>query len=467
MRRAQKLKEFHPRAIKLVPCEDKYTAASGLATIMEVFDESPLSEGLKEALPKRSVANGRSKGSYRLGLIQINSFLYGHDCLEDLEEFREDPLLEEFLCGEVCAPKTMGDFLRDATEETSRKMNGYLSKFARAVRKQLIEVQPEQYKPNPAFTIDMDSTEHLQHGQVMEGCAWNYKGNWGLYSEVAYDELGFCHGIQLGAGNTKPGSTCVPLIEHCFAGLKFTDEKYYRADSAYCWSDVIQTLIRLGVTYTITAHDGNAGWKDQVSEVTEWVPWTYTEDEIKAAAKRKKNKVLPKAEVGRFFWQPNWAENLRIAVIVKRTWMEKLEDGTAGWKYYAIITNFNLLHHSYQSVMQWHQKRGGTENFIKEEKYGYDLKNFPCLELQANQLFAQLAMVAQNILRWVALVQKPDKTHYSKKIRRRYIYIPGRVIKHARQIFLKVPVRFYEEVKMLLPGLRFNPKSSAFASGFA
>lgn len=47
------------------------------------------------------------------------------------------------------------------------------------------------------------------------------------YSEVAYDELGFCHGIQLGLGNTKPGSTCVPLIEHCFAGLKFTDEKYF------------------------------------------------------------------------------------------------------------------------------------------------------------------------------------------------------------------------------------------------
>jgi hypothetical protein len=70
-----------------------------------------------------------------------------------------------------------------------------------------------------------------------------------------------------------------------------------------------------------------------------------------------------------------------------------------------------------------------TENFIREEKYGYDLKHFPCLALNANYAFAQLAVVAHNLLRWIALVQKPDKPHFSKKIRRRYVYIPGKVIR--------------------------------------
>ena len=67
--------------------DEKLTAASGLATIMEVFDQSPLSRGFKEALPTRSMAHNRSGGSYRLGLIQLNSFIYGHDTLDDLEEF--------------------------------------------------------------------------------------------------------------------------------------------------------------------------------------------------------------------------------------------------------------------------------------------------------------------------------------------------------------------------------------------
>jgi hypothetical protein len=31
--------------------EDKLTAAAGLSTIMEVFDQSPLAQGFREALP--------------------------------------------------------------------------------------------------------------------------------------------------------------------------------------------------------------------------------------------------------------------------------------------------------------------------------------------------------------------------------------------------------------------------------
>jgi DDE family transposase len=112
-------------------------------------------------------------------------------------------------------------------------------------------------------------------------------------------------------------------------------------------------------------------------------------------------------------------------------------------------------------------KRGNAENFIREEKYGFDLLHMPCLTMRANHAFLQLAMVAHNILRWVALVQNPEKPHFSKKVRRRYIYIPGKIIKHARQLILKIPVRYHEEVKRLKLGLRFNPKQPAFASGYA
>jgi hypothetical protein len=262
----------------------------------------------------------------------------------------------------------------------------------------------------------------------------------------------------------------VPLIEQCFSGLKFTDEKYFRADSAYCWQDPIKALIRLGVTYTIAAHDGTTDWRSHISEVTDWVPWIYSEEDLKKAEKRKKS--LPKIEVGRFYWQPSWAESLRIPVIVKRTWKEPEQLGMitmpGEWQYYAVITNFNLLHNTLQSVMEFYLKRGNAENFIREEKYGFDLLHMPCLAMNANYGFLQLAMVAHNILRWVALVQKPDKPHFSKKIRRRFIYIPGKIIKHSRQIFLKIPVRFYEEVTRLKRGLRWNPgNKSAFAPGYA
>lgn len=464
---SKKKEHFRPTVFKLLATEDKLTAASGLATIMEVFDESPLSLGFKEALPKR--CSNRSAGSYRLGLIQLNSFIYGHDCLDDLEEFRGDPLLEEALKGEVIAPRTMGDFLRDFREQNINQLNDYLSSMSRQIRKQLIEVQPIEHKPRVAITIDMDSTSHVQSGEQMEGLAWNYKDEWCLDSQVAFDELGFCHGVQLRSGNTKSGVDAASLIEHCFRGFKFDEEKYFRADSAYCYEEVLRTLIRLGVKYTIAAHDGTTSWRSYINEITSWEPWVYTEEEIKRAQIKKKE--LPVVELGRFYFRPSWSESLRVPVIVKRTWKEPEQLGMleipGEWKYYAILTNWDLFQNSLQSVMEFYQKRGNSENFIKEEKYGYDLKHFPCQSLTANHAFAQLAVVAHNILRWVALVQKPDKPHFSKKIRRRFIYIPGKIIQHARQVFLKIPTRFYEEVTRLKPALRFKPNKPAFASGFA
>ena len=461
--------EFHPTVFKLMATEDRLTAASGLATIMEVFDQSPLSRGFREALPSRSIINGRSGGSYRLGLIQLNSFIYGHDSLDDLEEFRDDPLLEAALNGEVAAPKTIGDWLRDFEPQHHGKLNQYKSHMARAIRKQLIEIQPVEFKPKQAMVIDIDSTDHVQTGEKIEGCAYNYKGNWGLYSEVAFDELGFCHGVTLAPGNTKPGSTCVPLIEQCFSGMKFSEEKFFRADSAYCWEDPIRTLVRLGVTYAISAHDGTTNWKSHIPEITEWTPWEYSLNDVEKATKR--GKTLPRVELGRFHWQPSWSDSLRIPVVVKRTWKEPEQLGMltlpGEWNYYGIITNWNLFHHSLQEVMEFYMKRGNAENFIREEKYGFDLLHMPCLAMNANHAFLQLAVVAHNILRWVALVQKPDKPHFSKKIRRRYIYIPGKLIQHARQVFLKIPTRFYREVMMLKRGLRFNPDQPAFASGFS
>jgi len=466
---AKRAQTFRPTIFKLMQTEDKYTAASGLATIMEVFDDSPLAKGFKEALPKRSTLNGRSGGSYRLGLIQVNSIIYGHDALEDLEEFRGDPLLEEALRGEVSTPKTLGDFLRSFESEHIEKMNGYLSRMSRSIRAQLCEVLPKEYRPKKELVIDIDSTSHVQHGKKMEGCEYNYKSEWGLFSEVAFDDMGLCHGMRLAPGNTKPGTGSVGLIEQSFSGMKFRDEKYFRADSAYCWKEPLSTLIRLGVTFAVGANDATTRWRDGMSEITSWVEWKYSVADYEKAAKR--NRTLPKMELGRFYWSPPWAESLRLPIVVKRTWKEPEQYGMlelpGEWKYHAVVTNFNLFHRSLQEVMEFYQKRGNAERYIREEKYGYDLKHFPCLKLMANEAYANLVMVAHNILRWVAIVERPHKPHFSKKLRRRYIYIPGRVIKHARQLVLKIPVRYYEEVMRLKPGLRFNPTPSAFASGYA
>jgi hypothetical protein len=204
-------------------------------------------------------------------------------------------------------------------------------------------------------------------------------------------------------------------------------------------------------------------------------------------------------QMSRIHWTPKWSEKaeskLVFPILVKRTWNKNREeelkkkghqtslfhhDGFKHedpWDYYAIVTNFPLdlstekivdnqatrekiKRWGLQEVFEHHQKRGNAENFIREEKYGYDLKHFPCLKLNANYAYGLLAMVAHNILRWVAIMTRPDKPHFSKKLRKHFVFIPGKIVHHARQVFLKLMEFHYQGVQKLRERLGLNSKRS-------
>lgn len=440
--------DWRPKKIKLVATKDKLTDATGLGAMLEVFDDSSLSKPFAACLPNR--VSPRSHGSYRLGLLQVSSFLYGHSDLDDLEEFRTDPALAAIMEGETAAPRTMGDFLRDFEEEHASSLNKYLRKMAWSIRGQLKEALPEDRKPK-ALRLKIDTTSHEQSGEKMEGLAFNYKGKWCLDSQAIYDEFGLCYGKQLRAGNTGKGVGAVELIEHGFAHLKFQDEKYLSGDSAYCSQEPIKACIRLGVKFTFTANDATTEWSKGVDSITKWEPWIYELADKKKA--ELSGKELPKIEVGYFYWQPSWAEKkLQFPIVVKRTWV-KGKEGTdlfgGSWEYYGVVTNLSLYSHTTQYVIEFHNERGNMENFIREDKYAFDLKHFPCQKLSANYAYLLLGAVAGNLMRWMALIEQPNKPKFAKKLRRRYVFLPGKVVTHARQIVFKISQKAYEEVTRL------------------
>jgi hypothetical protein len=392
--------------------------------LLEAFDSSRLKTPFKEALPKRS--SPRSLGSYRLGITQLLSFLRGHDCLADLEEFRTDQSLCELLKGESVAPRTMGDFLRDFEVENLAKLNSFLALQAKSYRVQLEKILKKQYKPSLSPHLSIDSTSHELQGVEIEGVSYNYKDERCLDSQVIFDEFGLSWDMELRSGNTKPGEGASEQIRRAFSGYKFSDEKYLSADLAFCNQDTITTLICLGVLFTITANQATTFWEDHIPEITKWEKWQYSEDEKREAL--KKQKELAEIELGRFYWQPSWNEVLRLPVVVKRQKYQAQEQtwlGQGEYKYEGVVTNLPVFNWSLQKVMEHHNKRGNLESFIREEKYGYDLKHFPCLEMRANHAYSLLAMVAHNLLRWVAIHDEPSMPRFAKGLRRRFIEIPA------------------------------------------
>ena len=462
--------KWHPRHIEIAPTRERLTDAAGLGTLVEIFDQSAMSEEFKKCLPKR--VHARSHGSYRLALTQLSSFLYGHDSIDDLKGFQSDPALEAIFKGETVAPRTMGDYLRDFEEEHIGKLNEFLTQMSWGIRSHMREVMPEGKRPEAAIHASIDTTMHEQSGKKMEGLAYNYAGKWGLDSQVVFDEMGLCYGFRLRGGDTGNNVGSAQAIEQTFSGKKFKEEKYLSGDSAYCNQECITSCIRLGVKFTFTAHDGWTHWTEHIKDIDDWESWQWTEEELEAFSARKQKP--PRIELGRFHWRPNWADNILLNVVVKRTWKTEQydqglfdEDSAGGsWDYYGVVSNISLYSNTKQQVIQRHNKRGNAENFIREEKYGYDLKHFPCQKLLANEAFGLLAMLAHNLLRWVAVIENPDKPHFSKKLRKRFVFIPAKVIRHARKVIMRVPLHFFKEVNRLREALRLSlHPAPAWATG--
>lgn len=92
------------KTLKLSKTKDKLTMAAGLGTLIELFDSSPLKKKFMACLPERT--SHRSVGSYQMALKIMASFLYGYDCLEDLDHFRNDPKLGELFGSKTAAART-------------------------------------------------------------------------------------------------------------------------------------------------------------------------------------------------------------------------------------------------------------------------------------------------------------------------------------------------------------------------
>lgn len=430
--------------------EEDLTASAGLSPVLDLFLDHPLFAELVAALPPR--LSNASYATETYAVILIAGFLYGYDCLDDLEQFASNPLITERF-GSVPSAKAFGDWLRSFEPEHLKKLSEFLLHQARLARKQI--------DPNAPLILDMDSTSHVQSGVKLEGLAYDYDGRWCLSSLSCSDELEFSHAMEIRGGNVFSSVGAPEMMRRAFSHLKFTDSKFYRADSAFCNQECIEEAVRLGAKFTITAH-GNTGWESRIGEVATWTPWAWTADEIEAFSEKKEEP--PRIELGQFVYRPGWSENLRFYIVIKRTWKWDPGLGAERWFHYAVVTNWNLFQNPLQTVIEFHNKRGNGENVIREHKYAFDLKHFPCKKMAANQAYAVFALIAHNHLRTIALLDNREHPLYAKRFRFKFIYHPGKIVRHARRQILKITERLGKEVeRMKTAWAETRPTALAFA----
>ena len=402
------------KSIAIESINKDFSSIGGLKLYDFIYNSLKINDEVEYCLPEKKKNNGITQQNKFKTLV--SSFVCGADCLDDLEWLKLDTLFKQ-LNGGAMAPITAGDFLRRFNKRSIEQLQDVHTNLALKMRKMI--------KPNEKnFELSIDSTPHIQTGLKMEGLQYDYKNNWGLNSQNAYDQFGFSYGFDLRPGATYSGNGAGSMIRNIFHKLDSKTKKYLRADSAYCNLEVMNTCINQGAKFALAM---KANVYNPILEKN------------KNTIKWKKTKIK--------FFDSNDCE-LAEAIYTKddlaggltslRVVFIRAPKTDETYQYYAICTNMRQHEWKAKKVIQFYRGRANCENFIKEQKYAMDFKHFPCKKLNANKVYGLIGSIAYNMMRMSSFLINENRGCLSKKIRKILLEIPCQLVSHARRLTVKM-----------------------------
>ena len=419
------------------------SANGGLIFLNQLIEQLDLETKLSNFLPVKKKERGiTSFTKFKSGLM---SFASGSDCIDDLNELREEALFKELCLGGISS-RAMGDFLRSFSSMSLENLGNELSDIALNLR---MRTHPDDLD----FILTMDSTPHEQTGQKMEGVKWNYKNLWCLDSQNAYDQFGYSYGFELRPGNTFSAEGSEVMIRKIFKKIPKNMKRYFRADSAYGRVSVYNELINANVNFAIVLRENLGRHVRKMLLNQHSMKWLKTRtiffdsNECETACGLYPIKDLAGGK-----------RYLRVIFIrakkkgVQLSLLDNLEDG---YEYYSIITNMDRSEKSDEEIIEFYRGRANAENFIREQKNGYDFHHFPCKKLSANKAYGLIGTIAYNMMRNLSFYLVKGGC-FAKKIRNKLIKLPCLVVRHARRLTVRLMPTTLEVMENILQTMKHN-----------
>ena len=341
-------------------------------------------------------------------------------------------------------PKTYGNFLRDFTEEQLHEMQKRLTDLS-------LDMRHEVVGKTESFTLDMDSSSNEQFGVKMQGVEVNKDGVMCLDTAQAFDELGLPYYLDVREGATFSSQGGAGIVHQVFSRfekhpLSKDTKRLVRADSAYCRSDVFEACFAHSAKFVITFKFNML--KPLLHQINNWQETNKKdEDRIRFYDGRE-------CELGETVYQPEGTDRVIRVVVIRAE--KQVNSGWLGglthddYDYYSWCTSIGSGEMSIADVISFYRKRGHAENFIRELKYGFDLKHYPCLKLSANKAYGLIAAFAHAFMRYIALTENKNNPHFAKAIRTKFVSIPCIIVRHAGSVVFKFMQRHLKEVQKLI-----------------
>ena len=412
--------------IKFERSDDEVTSRSGLV----LLDEFIKVFGLKEVVARHMPLPGSNRGFEPWKYIEpLVLMLYGGGRhIEDLRELREDgALMGATQMGEIPSSSAYGDWLvRMGEGQGLVSLHRVIDELTRKV---LRRDEHEQY------TLWSDPTiiEADKHEAVM-----SYQGMKGYRPIVtAFKEMPVVVWHRFRPGNAMGGA--LEALKGAYRLLPRGKRIGHAAlDSEFYTADVINYLRSEGTTFTIVADKDEAvmGVIGAISEKG-WRPY-FDKDGVKTDR-----------EIG---VTVHCMEETEAFTLVVLRWRNPQRDlfQREEYCYHAIATDLEVEpeeaivqhqeSHPEQACVWRYNERGQMENIIKELKVGMGMEQMPSGRFEANAMYFAIGVLGYNL--YVAQKYFVIGEGYQRKtihsLRWSLIQIPGKLIRHAGRLILKI-----------------------------
>jgi hypothetical protein len=442
------------------------TANAGLAAITELCDRLGVIKALDQAVgPIKQRNRGAGAGELLTGIAAAQ--LAGEDFLTGLDRQRAGAAGQQITPVPGLASTTAAGLARRVTPAQWRAVESGLA----AVTSRMLSLLPA---PRAAaltdgpVTIDLDTTDVEVYGRKKRGVAYNHQGQRVGRPHVAtWAETETVLAADLGDGTDDPRATAPDLLRRALAALpqraRQSGRVAMRADAGYFAGQLARAAHdeqiafaigakRIAPLWRLLAGIADDAWHDAIGmDGAQVAVAEYCPDWWPANTRLLVRRVLP--DPAQVSADPRSRRRRTLHPDQRGMLFPELAQQPAVYACSFILTNLDVSSPDKAAAVEhWHRHRTTVENIFRDSKLGAALRHLPSGYPQVNLAWMWGALLAASMAAWLhqltAITVGEDIAagHGVRggkamiaTLRWRLIAVPGRLIRHARHLVLRLP----------------------------
>jgi hypothetical protein len=442
------------------------TPNAGLAAVTELCDRLGVIEALDAAVgPVKQRKRGSGAGELLVGLAAAQ--LAGEDFLTGLDRQRADAAGQLITPVPGLASTTAAGLARritpaqwEAVERGVAVVTGRMLSLLPAQRAAALADGP--------VTIDLDTTDVEVYGRKKRGVAYNHQGQRvGRPHVAAWAEAETVLAADLGDGTDDPRATAPDLLRRALAALPERARKSgrvaMRADAGYFAGQLARAAHderiafaigakRIAPLWRLLAGIADEDWHDAIDMDNAQVAVAqYCPDWWPADTRLLIRRMA--LEPGQVSADPRSRRRRTLHPDQRALPFDELASAGAIYAYSFILTNLDVSAPARAAAAEhWYRHRTTVENLFRDSKLGAALRHLPSGYPQVNLAWMWGALLAATMAAWLhqltatTLGEDIVAGHGVRggkamiaTLRWRLIAVPGRLVRHARHLVLRLP----------------------------